>query len=252
MLMKSGAFPGSARGHRIAAAEQTPEALLMLQGHSLATQTIIGDGSDGCREWRFTCDGLLRLVQVWKLDGTSYALERRTDVTLEQCSVYELMAKLQHDGWVWAEYKSPAQRKKKGVALPPLAYIPEQPKIWLSTHALPFRSYLLCLLQARRLCQGAVNRILHGQSDKSYKSVLNGKPWPDAAAEPDFDAARQPRRGQVPRQARRGAGSGPGRGGVRRGAAAVKVESGEAQGEAAQEEGDGGERGGAHCSLGKR
>ena len=60
-LMKSGAFPGSARGHRLAAAEQTPEALLILQGHRLAEKATIGDG---CTEWRFTRHGLLRLVQV--------------------------------------------------------------------------------------------------------------------------------------------------------------------------------------------
>ena len=98
---------------------------------------------------------------------------------LEDCTVYELMSRLELLDWSWEPIPRPT--KAKPVCFEQLVYQADAPKIWRSTAKQILPEYLRCLLKSDELISAGCEYIPHIAAESVYSALLRG----------DFDALQQ-------------------------------------------------------------
>ena len=114
--------------------------------------------------------GLAKLTLHWKVKDPQPLCSVRAGLAIEDLTAYELVLKLEEEGFSWCRLPPAAKRQ---LALP---YAPGREKVWYSTHALPPLAYFQALLQAEEIITAGVHaEIAHGKDKKFYLAVLAGE-----------------------------------------------------------------------------
>ncbi len=106
------------------------------------------------------------------LHGEHRVFDVRPGVALTDCTAWELMLKLEEQGWEWRKLP-PGQANRAA-----LAYDLDRSKVWYSAGTSVHKTYLLALLSATELFRAGVPYILHGQSARFYQKLLDEKALP--------------------------------------------------------------------------
>ena len=99
--------------------------------------------------WALTEGGMKSLIPFRRLGEAEKVFGVRGNVSEEELTIFELMKRLEADGWEWRLWRPPSTRRKSDVI--PAAYAPRSAKVWYSTLC-PSRRYLLLLLKSEGTC----------------------------------------------------------------------------------------------------
>ncbi len=155
-------------------------------------QGVDTDAADVLEDrWCLTAHTVQTVCFSHPLENPQTVCSGRGERPLTDSTVYELMLRLQDDGWTW---RNSGGRPEK--SLPAYRMVePATPKEWSSTTSMKrnpqsMKPYLLCLLQSESLAQNGVVDIAHGQTQEYYNALLEGRP-PAAAAKADRKRRRE-------------------------------------------------------------
>ena len=95
--------------------------------------------------WHLAREGMRSLVPLRRLGQSEKVFCVRKNASDEEHTVFELIRRLEADGWEWRLWRPPSSRRKSEVI--PRAFTPGAAKVWYSTLC-PSRRYLLLLLRS--------------------------------------------------------------------------------------------------------
>ena len=172
-LVRAGAFPDSAAHVRVAMVDgRVPVEWLELEAAGFVTRVPAGEGET--KTFRLTSRAVVSLQAVAELKHPKLVCEPRSDIPRADCSVYELVQKLERDGWSWSRLPTSVQKRKE------LGYASDSAKNFYSLGGPPHPLYLQCLLQADALRELGVELIPHWSPSPAatYKNLLKGETAP--------------------------------------------------------------------------
>ena len=167
-LVRCGAFPGSAACCKVT----LQNGCVPVEWAELEAAGLVELSEEGeAKSYKLTSAAVASLQVFACLDCPRLVCEPRGDVALADCTVYELVRRLEAEGWTWSSLPSNAQKRRE------LCHSADAAKIWYSTASLPNAAYLQCLLDADRLRGLGVVSIPHWSPRPlvTYKRLLQGE-----------------------------------------------------------------------------
>ena len=130
--------------------------------------------SPTCRCWRATALLFEALKVCYALQfsqqpkNPTQPLDKRAEVSLPDCTRWELVQHLRASGWDEQEVLEPRERR------PPFVVAENGPKVWYYWRGSGrlYRSYLLVLLHVDRLAALGIETVAHNLSSESYSKIL--------------------------------------------------------------------------------
>ena len=146
-----------------------PQAAWREAAEQLAGQDIVQPNDMG--GFAVTKSILSKLTLHWTVQSPQPVCAVRTSLAIENLTGYELLLKLESEGFSWRPW--PTSTKQRQLALP---YAPGREKVWYSTRAPPPIAYFQALLTARDIVQAGVHgEIPHGRDRKVYEAIVAGE-----------------------------------------------------------------------------
>ena len=169
-LVRDGAFPEADACSQVALEDGVPPLEWReLETAGLVTGAVVEQGT--AKAYSLTPVAVASLEVVAKLCAPRLVCEPREHLPLADCTIYELVRKLESAGWTWQQLPSKPKDRRS------LCH-DGSTMTWYSTSALPNPFYLQCLLDADRLRDLGVLSIPHysAKPAATYKQLLSGQP----------------------------------------------------------------------------
>ncbi len=130
---------------------------------------------EGEQLWRFTKVGVEQLRCHWLVSHPRPFLARARAAALGNQTSYELLLGLVEQGWSWARWVPPSQRRRAHAAHRAIvdAYIPSAPQVFY-TGKVPQRPYLELLHRSAEMFARGLDRIPHGRTAVEYSRIFRG------------------------------------------------------------------------------
>jgi hypothetical protein len=166
-LMDANAFHTNSSSSGYRASERHAPLLNKLE--ELGLVQSVGDVD---RRWFFTELGISRAHGCSLNSDPTPVFRVREGIPLADCTNYELLRKLQVDGWAWRQWLAPSSRPR-GLQDGFGPYTKGAPKVWYSGKVVS-RPYVLALLDSESLFEKGLTELQHGLSDADYNRFLRG------------------------------------------------------------------------------
>jgi hypothetical protein len=168
-LVDAAAFHNNADSTGFRPSSDQVDGLRRLGLHGLVLQK----GQGELAPWFLTAEGTARIVRCSSASKPQAVFQVRDDpIPLTDRSTYELLVKLEQDGWTWRPWVPPSGRTRRNEdSFQP--YRRGHEKNWFSGKAVS-RSYVTVLVQSEALLESGLPEIPHGLSEVDYKRILSG------------------------------------------------------------------------------